>query len=388
MQADEYGPIQGSYMFKALHDHKCIILACNTRIVKGVAKGIFRAAKKADSAVIMEIAKSESDLKGGYIGLTPVDFSNMVKQAAAETKFDIWALHADHLTVKKGTPEEIEILKELIKAQINSGYTSFAIDASFLFDMDGGTVEEQLKDNIRVTIELARFIEENYGSNLFGLETEVGEIGKKNEDGLVITEPGEAVTFIKALNQAGVYPQAMGIANGSTHGNIYDKDGKPMAQTTIDVEKTRDVAKALYDEKLGVRIAQHGITGTPLETIKNHFPHGEILKGNVGTLWMNLVWDVLKEKQPELYDEIYKWTIETFRQEAETEGIKTDEQLFGLYGKKAIRQFFDRIYNIPEEVEKEIEEKAYEEALKFFDAFRSEGSAQLVRDYIKKGESL
>ena len=383
MKTNDYLPVQGSYIFNALYDQQSIVMACNTRIVEAVAKGILRAAKEVDSAVIFEIAKSESDLKGGYIGLTPEDFASRVKQAAKETQHDIWALHADHITIKKGTKEEVEQTKELINHQIKAGFTSFAIDASFLFNIEGTTPEEELKDNIRVTIELAKHIEQKYGSNLFGLETEVGEIGKKNDAGLVVTKPEEAVCYIKALNDAGVKPQVLAIANGSTHGNIYDTDGKPIAQVTIDIPQTKKVAQALHDNALGVRIAQHGITGTPLEIIKEQFPHGEIIKGNVGTLWMNIVWDVFKEKAPELYDEIYKWTLETFKEEAAAKGMKTDEQIFGLYGKKAIKQFFDKIYSVNEDVKKAVEERAYDEALKFFDAFKSNGSAQIVRDYIK-----
>ena len=114
----DYEPIPGSKIFNALNNTEAIVMAVNPRMTVGVVKGIFRAAKEVDTALIFELAKSESDLKGGYTGLTPADHSRIVKAAAKEVGFDIWALHADHTTVKKGTEEEIQSTKKLIDAQI------------------------------------------------------------------------------------------------------------------------------------------------------------------------------------------------------------------------------------------------------------------------------
>ena len=380
---NEYKPVPGAVLFRALHDKKSITMACNTRIVKGVVRGIMRAAKTTDSAVIFELAKSECDLKGGYTGLTPKAFSEQVHNIAREVKHDIWALHADHTTVKKGSPEEIQDVKKLLDAIINAGYTSFSIDASVLFNTEGKTVEEELAKNIEATAELAKYIENKRGSKDHGLEVEVGEIGKTDANGRVLTTPEEAVAFVKALNRNGVDPQVLAIANGSAHGNIFDESGKPIAQVSIDIPLTKKVAKSLYDNNLGVRIAQHGITGTPLEFINAYFPKGDITKGNVGTFWMNIVWDALKIYQPELYKDIWDWTLSTYKEESAKKGLKTDEQIFGIYSKNAIKVFFDRIYAVDKETEHAIESAAYSEALKFFRAFSSEGSATIVREHIK-----
>ena len=48
-----------------------IILAVNIRIIPGILEGIFQAAKDKDSALIIELAKTECNLEGGYTGLTP-----------------------------------------------------------------------------------------------------------------------------------------------------------------------------------------------------------------------------------------------------------------------------------------------------------------------------
>jgi fructose-bisphosphate aldolase class II len=367
-------PLPGNKVYNTLKNEKSIILACNPRITIGVAKGVFRAAKDLDAALIMELARTECNHKVGYTGLTPQTFSQNLKKANEEIGHDVWVLHADHIGVKKGTPEEIQDIKDLISAQIEAGYTSFAIDASHLFNFEGKTIEEELAPNIKATIELGNFIKEKMAGKEFGLEVEVGEIGREGSEGMVLTKPREAVTFIKKLNDAGINPNLIAIANGSTHGNIYDKDGNPIAQTTINIEQTQAVARALRENNFDVRIAQHGITGTPLEIIRDKFPHGDILKGNVATLFQNIVFDALKKHHPDLWKEMFDWTIKN----KPIEG-KKPEEIFGKNGKNAPKVFFDKIYSMSSECRQEVEEKSYEAASDHIKAFKAEGSASIVR---------
>jgi fructose-bisphosphate aldolase class II len=201
---------------------------------------------------------------------------------------------------------------------------------------------------------------------------------------MILTTIAEAVIYIKKLNEAGLYPQLLAIANGSSHGNIYDSKGKLKKQVSINIERTKEITKALRREGLNTRIAQHGITGTPYQLIYTQFPHGDILKGNVGTFWMNIAYEVIQTYNPKLYADIHKWTIKNYKKEAKKIGMKTDEQIFGRYGKKAIKQFFKRIYSLNKEIEKELEAKAYIEALKFIKAFKLKGSATIVREWIEK----
>jgi fructose-bisphosphate aldolase class II len=375
MKKNDFGPIPGSTIFRGISGQKTIIMAANTRIAT-VARGIFKAAKETDSAVIMELARSECDLKGGYTGLTPKDFSEKMREAAEATRFDIWALHADHITIKTGDAKEIESTKQLIDAQIMAGYTSFAIDASHLFNFEGKNVRQELDKNISVTSELAVYIKNKMKGKDFGLEVEVGEIGRKDGHGMILTKPEEAVEFIKALNDNGVYPQVLAIANGSTHGHVYDEKGNVIEQLSIDIPRTKAVAKALRDNKLNVGIAQHGITGTPRDLINQHFPKGDIIKGNVGTFWQDVVFNALKVYEPALYKNIQEWTLEKYRP---ANPGKKDSQIFDGNCKFAIKEFFKEIYSVEEETEKAIQAMAYAESLVFFKSFGSYGSASLVR---------
>lgn len=379
MKATEYGPIPGSAILGGVSGKKVIVMAANVRIAT-VARGIFKAAKDTDSAVFMELARSECDLKGGYTGMTPHDFSGKMRDAAQEIQFDTWALHADHITIKTGDATEIEQTKQLIDAQVQAGYTSFAIDASHLFNFEGKTVREELEPNILATTELARFITTKMNNKPFGLEVEVGEIGRKDSHGLVLTRPEEAVAFIKALNENEVYPQVLAIANGSTHGHTYDSNGNVIEQLSIDIPQTKLIAKALRDNKLKVGIAQHGITGTPRDLINLHFPKGDIIKGNVGTFWQDVVFNTFKIYEPALYKNIQEWTLEKYRP---LNPGKKDRQIFDGNCKMAIKEFKNEIYAVSPDTTHAIESMAYAESLVFFKAFSSYGSASLVRNAMK-----
>jgi fructose-bisphosphate aldolase class II len=388
----DFKPIPGNYIFDSLKEQKTIVIANNLRFIPGIAKGIFRAAKDMDAAVIFEIARSESDLNGGYTGMTPAYYAEHIMQAAKEAGHDIWALHADHITVKKSDPETIEKTKALIDGQIAAGFTSFAIDASYLFDVNAKSVEEQLKENVAVTTELAKHIESKMNRKPFGLEVEVGEIGKTDEHGRVLTTPDEAVTFIRALTKNGIHPNVLAIANGSTHGNVYDERGNPIEQVSIDIAQTKKVAFALRNAGFNVRIAQHGITGTPRELIKTQFPKGDIEKGNVATYWQNLCYDVLKICAPEFYKEIFDWVVSTYSADAAKKGITNPVQIFGTYSKNAFGAkdsegkfiFFGRLHALDPHIIATMEAKAYAEAMLFLDAFDAAGSASIVRKKLPK----
>jgi fructose-bisphosphate aldolase class II len=379
MKSEGFGPVAGSAIFEGIAGQKKIIMAANIRVAH-VAKGIFRAAKDTNSAVFMELARSESDLKGGYTGMTPQVFSEKMNAAAKDAGCTIWALHADHISVKKGDDAEIASTKDLIDAQIKAGYTSFAIDASHLFSFEGKNVREELSENIRVTTELAHFIKSRMNGKKFGLEVEVGEIGRKDSGGLVLTTPEEAVEFIKALNENDVFPQVLAIANGSTHGHVYDAGGNVVEQLSIDIPRTKAIAQALRDNKLRVGIAQHGITGTPRDLINLHFPKGDIIKGNVGTFWQDVVYSTFKVYEPELYKNIQEWTLEKYRP---ANPGKSDRQIFDGNCKMAIKEFYKEIYSVEEATVSAIEAMAYAESLVFIRAFSSQGSASLVQNTIR-----
>jgi fructose-bisphosphate aldolase class II len=238
--------------------------------------------------------------------------------------------------VKDTSQGAFDSAKELIQAELEAGYTSFAIDASF----------NHIPDNTAITIKLAQPIME-YG---LGLEVEVGEIKHAGAEG-TITTVEEATTFISGLAKGKVYPDLLAINNGSKHGNYLEGE-----KVSIDLDRTKEI----YDQikNRGVCIAQHGITGTPLHLVGKFADYG-IRKGNVGTEWQNIAHEFLPK---DLMDHMRKW--------AETN--KKDMKF-------ATREFKKEIDSIPEKNVRQIEERSYQTALEFIQAFRAKNLASFVK---------
>lgn len=322
-------------IFRVLRDEKIIIMACNTRI-KHVIPGIMRAAEDLDAVVCFELAKSESNLKGGYTGMTPAGYADVVFGYAEQIGFSKpFFIHGDHVTTKSPDPAVVGESRDLIKAQLEAGYTSIAVDASF----------NETEDNIKISSELGRMVLDAGA----GLEAEVGEI-KSTKEGGEITTVEEAVEFIEGMEKAGVHADLLAINNGSKHGNY-----KPGEEVHIDLKRTGDIYNAI--KKWGVCIAQHGITGTPLNLVGQFADYG-IRKGNVGTNWQNIAHEGLPQ---DLMKAMMDWA------KMENKDIKF-----------ATKQFLNEINSIPKDNIKKIEDAAYKSAAEFITAFRAKGSASLV----------
>lgn len=323
-------------IFKVLKDEKVIVLACNTRI-KHVIPGIMRAADELDSVVAFELAKTEGGMDGGYTGQTPqIYFETIVDYADRINFTKPFFIHGDHTTVKDTSPEAFQSAKKQIEAEIEAGYTSIAIDASF----------NELEDNIRITSQLATLILP-YG---LGLEVEVGEVKSAGQEA-VITTVEEATTFIDGLADNGIHPALLAINNGSKHGNYLEGE-----KIFINLDRTKEIFNAIKPK--GVCIAQHGITGTPLAIVGKFADYG-IRKGNVGTEWQNIAHQFLPK---DLMDQMKKWA----------DDHKKDIKF-------ATREFKREIDSIPGKNIKQIEQKAYEEACSFITSFRAKNLASLVK---------
>ncbi|MCX6695084.1 MAG: class II fructose-bisphosphate aldolase [Candidatus Altiarchaeota archaeon] len=366
-------PVSGKHIFNALKDRKCIIMAANIRIQRS-ARGIMEAAKELDSALLFEIAKSEVE----YTGQTPKDFYDNIVSIAEEIDFNTpYAIHGDHITIKDTSPEAYKGAEDLIKAETAAGFTSYAIDASHNFNMSATDVGEQLKDNLEITKKLAKLIPEKYS-----LEVEVGEVGRTDpttgEKQLTTVE--EAATFIKALKAAGINPDLLATNNGTSHGNIYDKNGNVVAKVGIDLARTKAIADAI--KPYGVRVAQHGITGTPLEFMGNLIDCG-IAKGNVGTNWQNIS---IENFPPELVKRMEEWSL-TSDEAKKTKAKKpqiTDKELIGKTIKNSIKVFKKDIDSIPDEYRRKLDSSCRKSAADFIKAFQSQGTGSIVKKYMEK----
>lgn len=365
-------PIDGKKIYNSLKDKNLAILATNIRIIPGVLEGIFQAAKELNSAVIIQAAKSECNLKDGYTRLTPAELIEQAMITSEKTKHSAWIMHADHTKQKDVNDGSTQENKELLQDCITAGYTSFAIDASYLYNSSGATQTEKLIDNIKITNELVNFIKENYHNKDFGLEVEVGEIGKKNDQGLVETEPEEALTFLDELKSNNIIPDLLAIANGTSHGNYYNHN-QPVAKK-INFNLTLKIINALKNAKFTTRIAQHGTTGVNLDSLV-HLPKCGVLKCNVGTHWMNLVWKILEKSEPKLFRAIYDWTLSQYQDQLNN---MTKQEIFDKYSKFATGEFKTELNNLDNTTINNIKEKTVLDTKQFIKILNSSDSAKLL----------
>ena len=227
-----------------------------------VIRGVLKAAQKANTALIIEIAKSE----GGQKAYCAVNYWNMARIVDAlcnELGITVpVAIHADHYGIK--SDKDLASAKVEIPTMFEAGITSIAIDASHLPD----------DKNLLANLELSPFI-----PKWAGLETEVGEI--KGKEGLS-TVP-EALFLIQGLNARDIFPDWIALNNGTTHGIEASDAG-------IQVGLTSEIHNALKPYK--VNGAQHGTSGNSSERLRRIANETATTKANVATALQMISWGV------------------------------------------------------------------------------------------------
>ncbi|KAB1442225.1 class II fructose-bisphosphate aldolase [Pseudodesulfovibrio senegalensis] len=237
---------------------KCMSIAANGRNIF-VIEGTLRAAQKANAAVIIEIARSEST----YCPTTMWNIARRVDYLCNKLGITVpVAIHADHYFIKKW--EDVAEAKEEIPSVFDTGITSIAIDASHMPD----------DDNLLANLELAPVI-----PSWAGYETEIGEI--KGKFGL--STPVEAKFLIQGLNAFGHCPDWIALNNGTTHGIEASGEG-------IQVGLTAEIHDAL--KAYGTSGAQHGTSGNDSTRLKEIAAQTHTTKANVATALQMISWGV------------------------------------------------------------------------------------------------
>jgi fructose-bisphosphate aldolase class II len=238
---------------------KAMTIAANGRN-HFIIRGALAAAQRANSAIIIEIAKSE----GGASAYCAVNYWNIARQVDAvcnELGITVpVAIHADHYGIK--SDQDIAAAKIEIPTLFEAGITSIAIDASHLPD------DQNLLANIALNPCVPDWA---------ALETEVGEI--KGSQGLSTVE--EALFLIQGLNAHGIFPDWIALNNGTTHGIEASDQG-------IQVELTAQIHESLGKYK--VSGAQHGTSGNSSERLRAIAARTRTTKANVATALQMLSW--------------------------------------------------------------------------------------------------
>ncbi|MCQ4726344.1 class II fructose-1,6-bisphosphate aldolase [Anaerotignum faecicola] len=233
-------------MFEKAFEGKYSIGAFNINNME-IIQAVVEAAKKHNSAVILQVSKSA--LKYAH----PAYLKAMVEAAVAETGLDI-ALHLDH-------GADFEICKECIEA----GFTSVMFDGSH-FDYE---------ENVAKTKEIVDYahskgvvVEAELGK-LAGVEDEV----KVSAEGATYTDPDQAVDFVK---RTGV--DSLAIAIGTSHGAYKFK-----GEAKLDFDRLKTITEKL--EAAGFHnypIVLHGASSVDQNAVETCNKYGGQIKGAKG----------------------------------------------------------------------------------------------------------
>lgn len=210
----------------------------------------------------------------------------------------------------------------------------------------------------------------------------------------------------KGLFNFGVFPQRIAINNGTAHGNNYDKEGN-LIQTKMNLVGTRAIADEL--ERYGIKIVQHGITGTPIQNL-NYLVAAGMRSGHVGTNWQNIIWEVLVEEAKtdpairNLVNRMIDATIATDKkgkygvkprtaEEAESLYVagkdKKLDQLLGKELKNILGAFREELLNLPDDsINEKIHQATKLSAIDHMKGLGSVGTATIVNKFLDSGLAM
>jgi fructose-bisphosphate aldolase class II len=356
--------VSGKYIDLAmLTKGQAISMAANGRS-SFVIRGALQAAQRANSVLIIEIAKSE----GGADAYCDTNFWNMARRVDSfcnELNITIpVALHADHYGIKSA--DDIETATTEIPSMFDAGITSIAIDASHMPD----------DQNLLANLELNPYV-----PDWAGLETEVGEI--KGKLGLSTRE--EALFLIQGLNAHRIFPNWIALNNGTTHGIEASGQG-------IQVELTADIHNALKDYKISG--AQHGTSGNNSDRLRQIAKQTQTTKANVATALQMVSWGLeVNDYGNAILDD--KDQFIKVKGQGMTEAIWNQMKAYaesqdwkgGNY-KKLNRPFENRLFAQPRQIRermvKRVEDFIYNMLTSVFNA---EDTAEMAIDHIIRTDS-
>ncbi|NLK36677.1 MAG: class II fructose-1,6-bisphosphate aldolase [Epulopiscium sp.] len=233
-------------MFKKAYEGKYAIGAFNINNME-IIQGVVRAAKKQNSAVILQVSKSA--LKYAH----PLYLKAMVDAAIAETGLDI-ALHLDH-------GPDFETCKECIEY----GFTSVMFDGSHL----------DYEENVAQTKKVVEYAH----SKGVVVEAELGKLAGVEDDVKVdaahatYTYPDQAVDFVK---RTGV--DSLAIAIGTSHG-AYKFKGEPK----LDFDRLEKITEKLEAEGIHqFPIVLHGASSVDEKCVEMCNAYGGNIAGAKG----------------------------------------------------------------------------------------------------------
>jgi fructose/tagatose bisphosphate aldolase len=342
------------------------------------ARAVFRAALEFNaSALIFEIARSEM----GYTDQRPTEYaSNILAAGVAEGYRGPVFIQGDHFQVSqsryKNDPEsELEAVRSLSMESMAAGFFNIDIDTSTLVDLSKEEISDQQELNYSLCADLAASIRKQEPAGVtISLGGEIGEVGGQNS-----TEP-ELRAFMEGFNSTleKKLPGAEGLSKisiqtGTSHGGVVLPDGS-IAKVSVDFDTLKHLSAIAKEYAMGGAV-QHGASTLPDEAFTK-FAEANALEVHLATGFQNIMFDHLPA---DIRDEMYAYLDENHSDERK-DG-QTDEQFYYKTRKRAIGPFKQKLWHLPEDVTKNIQDVWQEQFTLLFKRLNIHDTEPIVRKF-------
>jgi fructose/tagatose bisphosphate aldolase len=344
------------------------------------ARAVFRAAARARAqAIIFEIARSEMS----YTDQRPAEYASSILAAAvAEGYVGPVFIQGDHFQLSakkyaKNARSEVEAVRTLTEEAISAGFFNIDIDTSTLVDLSQATISEQQRLNFTLCAEFTGYVRtfEPQGVTV-SVGGEIGEVGGHNstEDELRAFMDGyrECLPHL-APSKPGL--SKISIQTGTSHGGVVLPDGT-IAKVKVDFEcmkKLSDLASKTYGMAGAV---QHGASTLPEEAF-SRFPEARACEVHLATNFQNMMYERLPGA---LRDEMYAYLAKNHADERK-EG-QTDEQFYYNARKRALGPFKKKLWDLPAESLKTIEDAWEKQFALLFERLNVAGTVKEVAAFV------
>ncbi|MEW6323098.1 MAG: tRNA uracil 4-sulfurtransferase ThiI [Acidobacteriota bacterium] len=353
-------------------------------------RAVMRAAKTLDvGALILEIARSEI----GYTEQRPHEYAAVMMAAALREGFQGHLfLQGDHVQVnakKWAGPDrdkEIETLKALIKEEIAAGFYNIDIDTSTLVDLDQPTLDAQQAVNCELAADFTAFIRQHEPDDVtVSVGGEIGEVGGKNSD------VHELHAFMKGYNArlAAKGKDLVGISKisvqtGTAHGGFVGPDGQVRKDVKLDLVALKELSTVARTHYGLAGAVQHGASTLPADAF-DAFPEAGACEIHLATNFQNMVYDHAAFPAA-LKDEMYAWIREHAQEERKPKD--TEEQFIYKARKKAIGPFKRRLWELPEDVRRQIGASLEEQFAFLMKKLRVTGTSAVAKTHVTPHKGL
>lgn len=357
--------------------------AINVRMLAyDTARTIFRAAKARNAgALLLEIARSEI----AYTDQRPAEYvSVMIGAALREGYFLPIFVQGDHCQVNakkyQADPKaEVGEVKKLIAEEVGAGFYNIDVDTSTLVDLSKPTLLEQQRLNFEHAAEITHFIRDHQPEGVsVSVGAEIGEVGHKNStvEELRAFMDGYTASLKRYGDLEGI--SKISVQTGTSHGGVVLPDGT-IAKVKLDLDALAALSKVAREEYGMSGAVQHGASTLPQDAF-GHFARLETAEIHLATNFQSMVFDHAA-LPADLRKRIYDW-LDTNAQSEKKDG-DTPEQFYYKARKKAIGPFKKEVWSLPAATRAAIAADLEKMFGFLFDQLKVNGTADLVRRYIK-----